>query len=73
MRVNTGILQNLRERGQVNFVETKPKSSDPIQVIKNDSSQVTSNDKEYTLREFRAMKSTRERNSGNDKKSKLLG
>lgn len=73
MRVNTGILQNLRERGQVNFVETKPKSSDPIQVIKNDSSQVTSYDKEYTLREFRAMKSTRERKSGNDKKSKLLG
>ena len=70
MRVNTRILQNLRERGQVNFVETKPKSSDPIQVIKNDSSQVTGYDKEYTLR---AMKSTRERNSGNDKKIKLLG
>lgn len=70
MRVNTRILQNLGERGQVNFVETKKKSSDPIQVIKNDSSQVTSYDKEYTLR---AMKSTRERNSGNDKKIKLLG
>ena len=49
MRVNTRILQNLRERGQVNFVETKPKSSDPIQVIKNDSSQVTGYDKEYRV------------------------